>query len=152
LRILNKECTEDDNNFAIEFLNSISDSYVAKGLIPPRFWANIMLAVPGETMSDAIRTVRMMKRMRYAIPSISLFSPYPGSVLGYQIIAENKSLMSKENYHRYPNQATSLKSKVFMLMEKDKIAEKLNSPNNKYSVEYHTKRELRVEISRLGSE
>ena len=104
LRILNKECTEDDNNYAIELLNSIADKNIAKGLNPPKFWANIMLAVPGETNSDAIRTIRMVKRMRYAIPSVSLFSPYPGSALGYQLIAENKSLMSKENYHRYPNQ------------------------------------------------
>lgn len=104
LRILNKECTEDDNNYAIELLNSIADKNIAKGLNPPKFWANIMLAVPGETISDAIRTIRMVKRMRYAIPSVSLFSPYPGSALGYQLIAENKSLMSKENYHRYPNQ------------------------------------------------
>ncbi len=31
------------------------------------------------------------------------YAPYPGSALGYQLIAEGKSLMSKENYHRYPD-------------------------------------------------
>ena len=29
--------------------------------------------------------------------------PTPARPLGYQLIAEGKSLMSKENYHRYPN-------------------------------------------------
>jgi hypothetical protein len=47
--------------------------------------------------------MRMLKRMRRVLPSISYYAPYPGSALGYQLIAEGKSLMSKENYHRYPN-------------------------------------------------
>ena len=41
--------------------------------------------------------------MRYVFPSISYYAPYPGSALGYQLIAEGKSLMSKDNYHRFPN-------------------------------------------------
>ena len=39
--------------------------------------------------------------MRHVIPSISYYAPYPGSVLGHQLIAEDKSLMTKENYHRF---------------------------------------------------
>ncbi len=46
--------------------------------------------------------MRMLKRMKRVLPSIAYYAPYPGSALGYQLIAEGKSLMSKENYHRYP--------------------------------------------------
>jgi anaerobic magnesium-protoporphyrin IX monomethyl ester cyclase len=103
LRILNKECTEEDNNFTIDLLNRIGDEQERSGKPVPRFWANVMLGIPGETREDAFKTMRMLKRMRYVIPSISYFSPYPGSALGYQLIAEGKSLMSKDNYHRFPS-------------------------------------------------
>lgn len=103
LKILNKECTAEDNQFAIELLNRIGDDMERQGQDPPRFWANIMLGIPGERREDAFETMRMLKRMKRVMPSISYYAPYPGSVLGYQLIAEGKSLMSKENYHRYPN-------------------------------------------------
>jgi radical SAM superfamily enzyme YgiQ (UPF0313 family) len=103
LRILNKECTEEDNNFAIDLLNRIGDEQMRKGKTVPYFWANIMLGIPGETRDDAFKTMRMLKRMRYVIPSVAYFAPYPGSALGYQLIAEGKSIMSKDNYHRYPS-------------------------------------------------
>jgi radical SAM superfamily enzyme YgiQ (UPF0313 family) len=102
LRLLNKECTEEDNDFAIDLLNRLGDEFKAKGQPPPMFWANIMLGIPGETPDDAFKTMRMLKSMKYVYPSISFYAPYPGSALGYQLIAEGKSLMSKENYHRYP--------------------------------------------------
>ncbi len=102
LKILNKECTAEDNNVAIDLLNRISDDLEAQGKEPPKFWANIMLGIPGETREDAFETIRMLKRMKHVLPSISYYAPYPGSALGYQLIAEGKSLMSKENYHRYP--------------------------------------------------
>jgi radical SAM superfamily enzyme YgiQ (UPF0313 family) len=73
------------------------------GQVPPKFWANIMLGIPGETHEDAFKTMRMLKAMRYVFPSISYYAPYPGSALGNQLIAEGKSLMSKENYHRFPD-------------------------------------------------
>ena len=41
--------------------------------------------------------------MKRVLPSISFYAPYPGSALGYQLIAEGKSLMSKDNYHRFPD-------------------------------------------------
>ncbi|MBI4771048.1 MAG: radical SAM protein [Chloroflexi bacterium] len=103
LKILNKECTAEDNYVAIDLLNRIADDFVRRGREAPRFWANIMLGIPGETREDAFDTIRMLKRMRRVMPSISYYAPYPGSALGYQLIAEGKSLMSKENYHRYPN-------------------------------------------------
>jgi anaerobic magnesium-protoporphyrin IX monomethyl ester cyclase len=102
LKILNKECTAEDNNFAIDLLNRIGDDVEREGKAPPKYWANIMLGIPGETPADAFETIRMLKRMKRVMPSIAYYAPYPGSALGYQLIAEGKSLMSKENYHRYP--------------------------------------------------
>lgn len=103
LKILNKECTAEDNNITIELLNRIGDDMERQGKPAPRFWANIMLGIPGETREDAFETIRMLKRMKRVMPSISYYAPYPGSALGYQLIAEGKSLMTKDNYHRYPN-------------------------------------------------
>jgi anaerobic magnesium-protoporphyrin IX monomethyl ester cyclase len=103
LRMLNKECSEEDNRFAIDLLNSVGDAMAAEGREPPRFWANIMLGIPGETREDAFMTMRMLKRMKRALPSIAFYAPYPGSVLGHQLIAEGRSLMSADNYHRYPD-------------------------------------------------
>lgn len=103
LKILNKECTAEDNDFTIDLLNRIGDDLERQGKAAPKFWANIMLGIPGETREDAFETMRMLKRMRRVMPSIAYYAPYPGSALGYQLIAEGKSLMSKENYHRYPN-------------------------------------------------
>lgn len=103
LRLLNKECTEEDNFFAIDLLNRIADEQKAKGKTVPYFWSNIMLGIPGEEPEDAFKTMRMLKRMRYVYPSISFYAPYPGSALGYQLIAEGKSRMTKENYHRFPD-------------------------------------------------
>lgn len=103
LNILNKECTAEDNYFAIDLLNRIGDDIEARGYFPPKFWANIMLGIPGETREDAFDTIRMLKRMKRVLPSISYYAPYPGSALGFQLIAEGKSRMTKENYHRYPN-------------------------------------------------
>lgn len=102
LKLLNKGCTAEDNYFAIDLLNRIGDEMVAKGKTPPKFFSNIMLGIPGEQPEDAFETMRMLKSMKYVIPSISFYAPYPGSALGYQLIAEGKSLMSKDNYHRFP--------------------------------------------------
>lgn len=103
LRLLNKECTEEDNYFAIDLLDRIGDELEAQGRPAPKFWSNIMLGIPGETREDAFKTMRMLKYMKRVLPSISFYAPYPGSALGYQLIAEGRSLMSKENYHRYPD-------------------------------------------------
>jgi anaerobic magnesium-protoporphyrin IX monomethyl ester cyclase len=103
LRLLNKECTEEDNYFAIDLLNRLGDELEAQGKQPPKFWSNIMLGIPGELPEDAFKTMRMVKRMKRVFPSISYYAPYPGSALGFQIIAEGKSLMSKDNYHRFPD-------------------------------------------------
>jgi hypothetical protein len=62
-----------------------------------------MLGIPGESREDAFETMRMLERMRYAIPSVAFFAPYPGSALGSQIIGEGRSLMTKDDYHRHPN-------------------------------------------------
>jgi radical SAM superfamily enzyme YgiQ (UPF0313 family) len=103
LRILNKECTEADNYFAIDLLHTVADDLERQGKPAPVFWSNIMLGIPGETRDDAFKTMRMLKYMRRVMPSIAFYAPYPGSALGHQLIAEGKSLMSKDNYHRYPD-------------------------------------------------
>ncbi len=103
LKILNKECTVEDNYFAIDLVNAIGDDMERQGKEAPRFWANIMLGIPGETREDAFDTIRMLRHMKRVMPTIAYYAPYPGSALGYQLIAEDKSLMTKENYHRYPN-------------------------------------------------
>lgn len=102
LKILNKGCTVEDNMFAINLLNSIGDDYISRGRQPPKFWANIILASPGETQEDAFDTIRMIMLMKHKFVSTAYFAPYPGSALGNQLIAENKSLMTKDDYHRYP--------------------------------------------------
>jgi len=103
LRVLNKECTAADNYFTIDLLNRIGDDYASQGKEPPKFWANIMLAIPGETRADAFDTMRMVRAMRYSQLSPAFYSPYPGSALGYQLIAEGSSLLTMDNYHRYPH-------------------------------------------------
>jgi radical SAM superfamily enzyme YgiQ (UPF0313 family) len=103
LRILNKQCTEDDNYFTIDLVNKIGDDLEQKGRKAPIFWANIILGIPGETREDAFKTMFMLKQMHRVMASVAFFAPYPGSALGYQLIAEGKSLMMEGNYHRYPN-------------------------------------------------
>jgi anaerobic magnesium-protoporphyrin IX monomethyl ester cyclase len=103
LRIINKECTEEDNYFTIDHLTRIGDDMERHGQKPPVFWSNIMLGIPGETHEDAFKTMRMVKYTKRILPSISFYAPYPGSALGNQLIAEGKSLMTKENYHRFPD-------------------------------------------------
>lgn len=102
LKLLNKGCTIEDNKFTINLLNKIGEDFVAEGRQPPKFWSNIILATPGETQEDAFETSRMMASMKNAMQSVAYFAPYPGSALGNQIIAEGKSLMTKDDYHRYP--------------------------------------------------
>ena len=101
LKLLNKECTEEDNAFTIDLVNRIGDELERQGKPAPVFWANIMLAIPGETREDAFKTMRMLRSMRRAIPSIAFYAPYPGSALGHQLIAEGKRLMTSDCYHRF---------------------------------------------------
>ncbi|MBI5563883.1 MAG: B12-binding domain-containing radical SAM protein [Chloroflexi bacterium] len=103
LRLLNKECNEEDNYFTIDLLTRIGDEMEQQGKQPPVFWSNIMLGIPGETREDAFKTMRMVKYTKRLMPSISFYAPYPGSALGNQLIAEGKSKMTKENYHRFPD-------------------------------------------------
>jgi anaerobic magnesium-protoporphyrin IX monomethyl ester cyclase len=103
LKLLNKECSEEDNYFTIDLLHRIADDLERRGRPAPVFWSNIMLGIPGETHEDAFKTMRMLRYTRRVMPSIAFYAPYPGSALGYQLIAEGKSLMSKENYHRFPD-------------------------------------------------
>jgi radical SAM superfamily enzyme YgiQ (UPF0313 family) len=104
LETLNKECTAEDNAFAIELTNRIGDDLERQGKERPRFWANIMFAIPGETREDAFRTMKMLRMMKNPIPTLAYYAPYAGSALGYQLIAEGKSLMEKDDHQRYAGQ------------------------------------------------
>jgi len=84
-------------------VNRLGDELEAEGKSPPIFWSNIMLGIPGESHEDAFKTMRMLKRMKRVYPSIAYYAPYPGSALGNQLIAEGKSRMTKDNYHRFPD-------------------------------------------------
>lgn len=70
LKILNKECTEEDNYFAIDLLTRIGDDMESKGQKAPVFWSNIMLGIPGETHEDAFKTLRMLKYQAH--PAVNL--------------------------------------------------------------------------------
>jgi hypothetical protein len=103
LEILNKECTAEDNAFTIELLNRLGDRLVAQGRTRPRFWANIMLGIPGETPEDAFQTIRMFHAMKDPILTLAYYSPFAGSALGNQLIAEGKALHPEE-HERYAGQ------------------------------------------------
>jgi hypothetical protein len=102
LRMLNKECTAEDNRFAIDMVNRVGDALEARGREPPRVWANVMLGLPGETREDALLTMQMVRRIKRPMLSPAFYTPYPGAALGYQLIAEGKSLVSGENVDRAP--------------------------------------------------
>lgn len=104
LRLLNKECTEEDQYFAISLINKLGDKLEAAGQKPLTFWTNLMFGIPGESRHDAFKTMAMLRTIHRANPSIAFFAPYPGAALGYQVIAENKSMMSKnKGYQRNVN-------------------------------------------------
>ncbi len=105
LKIMNKETTAEQNLAAIELVNKIGDDLAAEGKRPPVIFANVMLGIPGENPEDAFATMRMMGRMKRGIPSIALFTPYPGSTLGDAVIARGDSLDFHRTYHRFPNEA-----------------------------------------------
>jgi radical SAM superfamily enzyme YgiQ (UPF0313 family) len=101
LKMLNKQVTEEENNFVIELVNRIGDEMEQEGKKPVTFWSNIMVAIPGETHEDAFKTIRMVKRMKRARPAVAFYAPFPGSALGYQLIAEGKNL-TEDDYRRGP--------------------------------------------------
>jgi len=105
LLTLNKECTAADNVFAIRLINEIGDAQEKAGLQPVRLFSNIMWGVPGETREDTFDTIRMVSMIKRPLLSNSLYAPYPGGALGYQIAAEGNSLLSSEGLNRDPASA-----------------------------------------------
>jgi radical SAM superfamily enzyme YgiQ (UPF0313 family) len=102
LRILNKQVTEKENEFVIDLVNRIGDDMEREGKKPVSFWSNVMVAIPGETREDAFKTIRMVKRMKRVRPSVAFYAAFPGSALGYQLIAEGKNLMT-DDFTRNPS-------------------------------------------------
>jgi radical SAM superfamily enzyme YgiQ (UPF0313 family) len=98
LKTLNKECTVEDNNFTIQLLNRIGDDLEREGRERPRFWANVMFGIPGETPEDVFATHRMVRTMNNPIVTPATYAPFPGSMLGYQITAEGKSLLGTKHF------------------------------------------------------
>jgi radical SAM superfamily enzyme YgiQ (UPF0313 family) len=92
LKILNKQCTEEDNNYAIDLLNGIEDV---------KIFANFILAIPGETYEDAMKTIAMANRIRRARVSVCYYTPYAGTVLGDKILAEGRYLGKKGDIFRF---------------------------------------------------
>ncbi len=95
LKTLNKECTAHDNLFAILMVNQLGRDLGAQGLKAPRLFTNLIVGAPGETRDDVMDTLRMVSCIRRPLLSWAYYAPYPGSALGYQLIAEGKSLMAK---------------------------------------------------------
>jgi radical SAM superfamily enzyme YgiQ (UPF0313 family) len=100
LKTLNKECTAHDNLFAITTINQLGRELEAQGQKAPRLFTNVIFGTPGETRADAMDTLRMVSCIRHPLLSVAYYAPYPGSALGYQLIAEGKSLMAKESHVR----------------------------------------------------
>ncbi len=98
LKLINKECTAEDNLFTIDLLNRIGEDLVAQGRERPRFWANIMYGIPGETPEDVFATKRMIRRMIDPMITPATYAPFPGSMLGYQITAEGKSYLGESHF------------------------------------------------------
>lgn len=103
LRILNKECTAADNLYAIILTNNIGDQLESQGRMPAQIYANIILGTPGEDREDVFDTLRMMSCIKRPHFSTATYAPYPGSVLGYQITAEGKSLIADNQHDRAPD-------------------------------------------------
>jgi len=98
LKMLNKECTAEDNRFTIDLLNRIGDEFEEQDRMRPRFWANIIYGIPGETPEDVFATKRMVRRMKYPMITPAAYAPFPGSMLGYQITAEGKSRLGDTHF------------------------------------------------------
>lgn len=100
LKTLNKECTAEDNIFAISLINRLGDEFEANGRPAPKIFSNIIYGSPGETREDALDTLRMLTFVKRPLISSAYFAPYAGAALGYQIIAEGKSLMAEKDHLR----------------------------------------------------
>jgi len=105
LLTLNKECTAQDNLYAIGLINQLGDEQQARGIRPVHLFSNVMFGVPGETREDVLDTMAMLSVIKRPMVSPSLYAPYPGGALGYQLIAEGKSLLDTDTMDRNPDRA-----------------------------------------------
>lgn len=103
LLTLNKECTVQDNLFAIQTINELGDYLESIKKPPVKIFSNIMWGVPGESIEDIYGTIRMVSLIKRPLLSYSHYAPYPGGALGYQLIAEGKSLLTTGQLNRTPN-------------------------------------------------
>lgn len=108
LLTLNKECTVQDNLFAIQLINYLGGVLESRGQPPVKIFSNIMWGVPGEFLEDLYDTIRMISLIKRPLLSYSHYAPYPGGALGYQLIAEGKSLLGNGELNRNPNSNKTL--------------------------------------------
>jgi radical SAM superfamily enzyme YgiQ (UPF0313 family) len=59
-----------------------------------------MVGIPGETTDLFMETVRLNKKVKPQVPQLSIFSPYPGTVLGDECIKKNYVLGPKDGADR----------------------------------------------------
>lgn len=72
LDLLKKGTTVEQNRQAAK----ICDKYKIK------MFANFMLGVPGETQAEVKETVKFIRELKPAYPSVAFFTPFPGTELG----------------------------------------------------------------------
>ncbi|MCX5785057.1 MAG: radical SAM protein [Elusimicrobia bacterium] len=72
-------------------------------------FANFMLGIPGETAGEVKETVRLIREIRPAYPSLAFFTPYPGTELG-DYCAKNGLLLKKAG--AFYNRSSSAEGKL----------------------------------------
>ncbi|MCD4652657.1 radical SAM protein, partial [bacterium] len=85
-KVLGKPISDEQLREAATFLHDAG--------IP--FRTTNMFGLPGETLEQAMRTVRINQELRTRFPSSSIYQPYPRTILGDQVI---DSGLAGENYN-----------------------------------------------------
>ena len=103
LKAMRKQCSVEDNMAVIDMVNTVGDQLLASGKKPLRCYAYMMLGVPGEEPEDVFMSLRMVVHMRHTIPRFSYYTPYPGSMWGDEMKAQNSILNLGYDYDRFPD-------------------------------------------------
>lgn len=95
LDIFEKGTTVEQNHEAIRIANDLDLTV----------FANVILAHPEETKEEALASVALFGEIKHCQPSVAFFAPYPGNKLGDECIAKGLSLLTPDNYTRFPSDA-----------------------------------------------
>lgn len=74
-----------------------------------KVFGNFMFGIPGETAEDVKATVRFIREIRPAYPSIAFFTPFPGTELGDYCVAQKLLLENKGDFY---NRSASAEGKL----------------------------------------